>query len=437
MSFTVTLNKPAEVSLDNGVVTVVKGVPTAAKIASLLLESTPRISTSERTQGTSGNLRQFAPVDVRSMILTHGGSGGGGGANGLSAYEIAVVEGFVGDEAAWLLSLVGADGTDGDAGADGQDGADGADGAPGSDGATGSQGPPGTDGADGADGSAGADGQDGAAGAAGPGVPVGGTTGQILSKIDAADYNTEWIDSTTGPQGPQGNTGPSGADGSDGSDGADGLSAYQVAVNEGFTGNEAAWLVSLEGADGSDGATGAQGIQGIQGIQGEVGPQGPQGNPGDDGADGATGAQGPQGDTGQAGSDGNDGANGATGAPGNDGADGADGAAGADGTDGEGWFVDFNLQTGTTYTLIASDTRKIVRCTNASAVTVTVNNSVFAANDVVTILQGGDGSVSLAGTATARVPASFSAETLEQYASITLMFISPTEYYVSGVMAAA
>ena len=40
------------------------------------------------------------------------------------------------------------------------------------------QGPAGTDGADGAD---------------GQGVPVGGTEGQVLAKIDGTDYNTEWV----------------------------------------------------------------------------------------------------------------------------------------------------------------------------------------------------------------------------------------------------
>ena len=41
----------------------------------------------------------------------------------------------------------------------------------------------------------GADGQDGADG---EGVPVGGTTGQILAKIDGTDYNTEWVDAPSG-----------------------------------------------------------------------------------------------------------------------------------------------------------------------------------------------------------------------------------------------
>jgi hypothetical protein len=38
----------------------------------------------------------------------------------------------------------------------------------------------------------------GAAGATGPGVPVGGTAGQILSKKSATDYDTQWIVASTG-----------------------------------------------------------------------------------------------------------------------------------------------------------------------------------------------------------------------------------------------
>ena|SRR5699024_1465114 len=64
-------------------------------------------------------------------------SGGSGGADGKSAYEIAVDNGFEGDEQAWLDSLVGEPGP---AGSDGEQGPAGEDGA---------QGPPGKDGADG------------------------------------------------------------------------------------------------------------------------------------------------------------------------------------------------------------------------------------------------------------------------------------------------
>lgn len=40
-------------------------------------------------------------------------------------------------------------------------------------------------------------GTSGPQGAPGAGVPAGGTTGQILAKIDGTNYNTEWIDNTT------------------------------------------------------------------------------------------------------------------------------------------------------------------------------------------------------------------------------------------------
>ena len=71
-----------------------------------------------------------------------------------------------------------------------------------------------------------------------------------------------------GPQGIQGDVGPQGIQGDVGPQGATGLSAYEVAVTNGFVGTEAEWLLSI---------VGPQGIQGIQGIQGEVGPQGIQG----------------------------------------------------------------------------------------------------------------------------------------------------------------
>jgi hypothetical protein len=48
------------------------------------------------------------------------GEQGERGADGLSAYEIAVLNGFEGTETEWLASLKGGDGTDGQDGADGQ-----------------------------------------------------------------------------------------------------------------------------------------------------------------------------------------------------------------------------------------------------------------------------------------------------------------------------
>ena len=86
--------------------------------------------------------------------------------------------------------------------------------------------------------------------------------------------------------------GEKGADGVVGKDGADGKSAYQLAVEKGFEGDETAWLASLKGADGVIGKDGAQG------EQGPVGEQGPKGDPGEAGPQGPQGIQGPQGEKG-------------------------------------------------------------------------------------------------------------------------------------------
>jgi hypothetical protein len=45
---------------------------------------------------------------------------------------------------------------------------------------------------------AGPPGADGAPGSTGPGVPVGGTAGQILAKINGTNYNTQWITPSSG-----------------------------------------------------------------------------------------------------------------------------------------------------------------------------------------------------------------------------------------------
>jgi len=50
----------------------------------------------------------------------------------------------------------------------------------------------------GADGADGVDGTDGTDGTNGQGVPTGGTTGQVLAKSSATDYDTEWVDASSG-----------------------------------------------------------------------------------------------------------------------------------------------------------------------------------------------------------------------------------------------
>lgn len=73
----------------------------------------------------------------------------------------------------------------------------------------------------------------------------------------------EWLESLVGPQGPPG-------DGSGGG-GGDDASAYEIAVANGFVGTETEWLESLVGADGSDGEDGLDGAPGADGSNGEDG----------------------------------------------------------------------------------------------------------------------------------------------------------------------
>lgn len=167
-------------------------------------------------------------------------------------------------------------------------------------------------------------------------LPAGGVTGVLyLNALNQPAWATlapsltvtSGVLSATGSGGSVGPAGPAGA------------SAYQVAVAQGYSGNVAAWLASLQGAPGASGPAstvpgpqgpagpagadstvpGPQGPQGpagaastIPGPQGPAGaastvpgPQGPQGIKGDTGATGAAstvpGPQGPSGATGPAG----------------------------------------------------------------------------------------------------------------------------------------
>lgn len=62
-----------------------------------------------------------------------------------------------------------------------------------------------------------------------------GTPGKNGEKGEAGPQGPQGIQGEPGPQGPQG---------------VQGLSAYQVAVNNGFSGSESEWIKSLKGADG-------------------------------------------------------------------------------------------------------------------------------------------------------------------------------------------
>jgi hypothetical protein len=139
-------------------------------------------------------------------------------ATGLMVFQTDATAGFYFyNGTAWTsLSAAGATGPQGPQGIQGEVGSQGPQGIPGTNGvagATGAQGPIGLTGATGATGPQGIQGLTGATGATGPqgpigltgatgangqGVPTGGTTGQVLSKINATDFNTQWISPTGG-----------------------------------------------------------------------------------------------------------------------------------------------------------------------------------------------------------------------------------------------
>ncbi|MGJ8757361.1 hypothetical protein ACSFV5_06780, partial [Acinetobacter sp. HC8-3S] len=71
--------------------------------------------------------------------------------------------------------------------------------------------------------------------------------------------------------------------------GADGKSAYEIAQDNGFSGDETQWLASLKGDKGDKGDTGATGAQGDKGDKGDTGATGAQGDKGDKGDKGDVG----------------------------------------------------------------------------------------------------------------------------------------------------
>ncbi len=253
---------------------------------------------------------------------------------GLSAYELAVNNGFEGTEAEWLASLQG-----GPAGwtpvlafvADGErrvarvlDWSGGQGAKPAAGYYIGPLGPTqnlaeavdmrGTTGAAGAAGAPGAPGTAGPVGAQGPQGPK-GDTGNIGPAGPAGPVGA------TGPQGPKGDTGNAGATGPAGPAGPAGPTGAASTV-PGPAGPAGA--TGPAGPTGPDGPAGPQGPQGLKGDTGNTGPAGPTGATGAESTvPGPAGPAGPAGPTGPAGPAGPAGATGATGAAGATGATGA------------------------------------------------------------------------------------------------------------------
>lgn len=92
-----------------------------------------------------------------------------------------------------------------------------------------------------------------------------------------------------------------------------------------------------------------------------------------------------------------------------------------------------NAQTGTTYTLVATDKGKMITLSNVGAITLTVPASIFAANDRIDFLQYSTGQVTFAAGGGLTIRSSGSRLKLSgQYSAATIWFKSATEAVLIG-----
>jgi hypothetical protein len=92
-----------------------------------------------------------------------------------------------------------------------------------------------------------------------------------------------------------------------------------------------------------------------------------------------------------------------------------------------------NTQSGTTYTLVATDAdSKIIPFTSSSAVTVTVPPSVFSAGQQINLTRYGTGSVTVEGGFGVTVNATPSLVLRAQYSAATLVCINSTTFVLYG-----
>lgn len=98
--------------------------------------------------------------------------------------------------------------------------------------------------------------------------------------------------------------------------------------------------------------------------------------------------------------------------------------------------LQFDPQTGTTYTLAAGDLNQLVTCNNSSAITVTVPPSVFTAGDQIHVQQIGTGQVTFAqgsGVTITSTGASASAPKLRaRYSACTVICTASNTFTILG-----
>lgn len=96
----------------------------------------------------------------------------------------------------------------------------------------------------------------------------------------------------------------------------------------------------------------------------------------------------------------------------------------------------FNAQTGTTYTLVAGDLNKLVTCSNASGITLTVPPSVFSAGNQIHIQQIGGGQVTFAQGAGVTITSTGATSTAPklraQYSAATVICTASNTFTIVG-----
>ena len=101
--------------------------------------------------------------------------------------------------------------------------------------------------------------------------------------------------------------------------------------------------------------------------------------------------------------------------------------------------LSLNAQTGTTYTLVAADSGKLVTMANASPITLTLPPSVFAVGEQINIAQTGAGQVTFAqgaGVTIVSTGATASAPKIsKQYGAATAICTSSNNFLVIGGLA--
>jgi len=286
---------------------------------SILQGSVSGSSVYVETQTPSTNINGLVSIEIGAGILVSGGfntidwsagpyfikteidPGGGGsytvsGTSQLMSVPYALYAKTSGSSALGPQGETGADsmvpGPIGETGPQGDTGVAGPQGDTGTVGETGPQGDTGLAGPQGDTGTVGETGPQGETGVAGPQ----GDTGPI---------------GETGPQGDTGTIGETGPQGLQGLGGANGLSAYELWLADGNTGDIADWISFLKGETGPQGLQGPGGANGLSAyelwlgagntgdigawlidLRGDTGPQGPGGNNGTPGTNGTNGADG-------------------------------------------------------------------------------------------------------------------------------------------------